>query len=140
MATRWRRTFAGRRNWLYGYDGDNAINNGGGRGFNTTIDFSISRTRREAGQNRTIPQKNVRLQADFSPTAFWSVSYSTQYDLTDHRFVSHNLNLERVLHEWRARFSFSREPAGNFAFIFSVYLSDLQDIKFDYNQSSIGRR
>lgn len=132
--------FARRRNSLYGYDGDNAINNGGGRAFNTTIDFSISRTRREAGQNRTIPQKNVRLQADFSPTAFWSVSYSTQYDLTDHRFVSHNLNLERVLHEWRARFSFSREPAGNFAFIFSVYLSDLQDIKFDYNQSSIGRR
>lgn len=132
--------FSRRRNTLYGYGGDNGLNGGGGgRAFTATIDFSLARTRREAGQSPVTPQKNIRFQTDFSPTAFWSLSYSTQYDVTDHKFVSHNLNLERVLHEWRARFSFSRAPQGNFAFTFSVYLSDLQDIKFDYNQQSIER-
>jgi hypothetical protein len=47
------------------------------------------------------------------------------------------VRLERVLHEWRAGFNFVRNPNGNFAFFFSVYLSDLPDIKFDYNQTSI---
>ena len=49
------------------------------------------------------------------------------------------MRLERVLHEWRAGFNFLRAPNGNFAFYFSVYLSDLPDIKFDYNQTSIER-
>ena len=46
------------------------------------------------------------------------------------------LGLERELHEWRAGFNFVRNPNGNFAFYFSIYLSDLPDLKFDYDQTT----
>jgi hypothetical protein len=46
------------------------------------------------------------------------------------------VRLERELHEWRAGFNFVRNANGNFAFYFSIYLTDLPDLKFDYNQAT----
>ncbi len=46
------------------------------------------------------------------------------------------VRLERDLHEWRAGFNFSRNPNGNFAFYFSIYLTDLPELKFDYDQTT----
>jgi hypothetical protein len=83
--------------------------------------------------------QSLGLSTSFAPTPFWTVSWSTQYNITQSKFESHVVRLERVLHEWRAGFNFVRNPNGNFAFFFSVYLSDLPDIKFDYNQTSIER-
>ena len=49
------------------------------------------------------------------------------------------VRLERDLHKWRARFEFIRNPNGNFAFYFSIFLTSLPDIKIDYDQSTITR-
>jgi hypothetical protein len=49
------------------------------------------------------------------------------------------VRLERELHEWRAAFNFTRNPNGNFAFFFTIYLTDLPELKFDYDQTTIER-
>jgi len=46
------------------------------------------------------------------------------------------VRLERDLHEWRAGFNFVRNPTGTFAIYFSIYLTDLPDLKFDYDQTT----
>ena len=49
------------------------------------------------------------------------------------------VRLERELHDWRAGFNFVRNANGNFAFYFSIYLVDLPELKFDYNQATFER-
>ena len=111
--------------------------------FTANFNYSLSRQRPirnpPAGTIPPKAQQSLGFSTAFAPTAFWSVSWSTQYNITDRKFESQQVRLERVLHEWRAGFNFLRAPNGNFAFYFSVYLSDLPDIKFDYNQTSIER-
>jgi len=111
------------------------------RRFTANFNYSLSRERpvqgATGGPRRN--QQSLGFSTAFAPTPFWSVSWSTQYNITDSKFESQTVRLERVLHEWRAGFNFVRNPNGNFAFFFSVYLSDLPDIKFDYNQTSIER-
>lgn len=103
--------------------------------FTANFNYSLSRQRTDRGNER----QSLGFSTSFAPTPFWSVSWSSQYNITDGEFESQTVRLERVLHEWRAGFNFVRNPNGNFAFFFSVYLSDLPDIKFDYNQTSIER-
>jgi hypothetical protein len=74
----------------------------------------------------------------FSPTPLWAVSWQTQYNLTDKRFESHVVRLERDLHDWRAAFNFVRNANGNVAVYFSVYLINLPELKLDFNQSTLG--
>jgi hypothetical protein len=52
------------------------------------------------------------------------------------RFGQHYLRFERNLHEWHASFAFARSPNGNVAFNFYISLTDLPDIKFDYDQQT----
>ncbi len=74
----------------------------------------------------------------FSPTPFWTVSWNTQYDATLHQFASQDIELQRDLHDWRATFHFVKNPNGNFALFFSIYLINLPNvIKADYRQSSV---
>ena len=80
--------------------------------------------------------QSLGLSTSFSPTPFWSLSWSTQYNITDNEFESHVVRLERDLHEWRAGFNFIKNANGNFAFYFSIYLTDLPDLKFDYDQTT----
>lgn len=82
---------------------------------------------------------NLGLSLSFAPTRFWLVSWQTQYNFTDRKFESQNLRLQRDLHDWRASFNFLKSPNGNFALYFSVYLLNLPDIKFDYNQTTLER-
>ena len=56
---------------------------------------------------------------------------------TPEQFESQQIQLTRDLHEWRAAFNFLKTPNGNFAFYFSVFLTDLPALKFDYNQTTI---
>jgi len=84
-------------------------------------------------------QQNLGFRTSFSPTPFWTVSWNTQYNITDSRFESQVVRLDRDLHKWRARFEFIRNPNGNFAFYFSIFLISLPDIKIDYDQSTITR-
>jgi hypothetical protein len=46
------------------------------------------------------------------------LSWSSQFNITDSKFESQVVRLERQLHEWR------------------IYLTDLPDLKFDYNQTT----
>ena len=113
----------------------------GGRPFQASIQVNMSRSRPATGlDGEPIPSTNrssVNLSTSFSPTRFWGVSWSTQYNATLGQFESQQIQLTRDLHEWRAAFNFQKTPNGNFAFYFSVFLSDLPALKFDYNQTTI---
>jgi hypothetical protein len=84
-------------------------------------------------------QQNIGFSTAFSPTPLWSLSWSAQYNVTDSKFESQVIRLERDLHEWRASFNFVRNANGNVAFFFSIYLTALPDLKFDYDQTTIRR-
>jgi hypothetical protein len=114
-----------------------------GRGrqpFNATVNVSISRARpvrlADGTLQETPSQSSVNLSTTFSPTQFWGVSWATNYNAALSRFESHQISLARDLHDWRATFNFMRNVNGNFAFYFAVFLVDLPDIKFDYNQAT----
>lgn len=121
----------------YGFAG------GGGRGFSLNVRFSSSRTRAApvgAGSGGLQGgRQQMSLNMTFSPTAHWSASWNTLYDLDTRRFGQHFVRLERDLHRWHASFAFSRTASGNFAFNFYVALLDEPDIKFDYDQQSYVR-
>jgi hypothetical protein len=121
----------------------NFYNNGqvpfsGGRSFSANFDYTVSRSRpipNEVQRN----EQNLRFNTSFSPTPFWSLSWGSLYNITDSKFESQSVRLERELHEWRAGFNFLRNANGNFAFYFSIYLTDLPDLKFDYDQTTFER-
>ncbi|MGH7593093.1 MAG: hypothetical protein ACRELE_04475, partial [Gemmatimonadales bacterium] len=84
-----------------------------------------------------VPQSSLGLTMSFSPTAFWTVSWNTLYDITKGSFEQQQIQLQRDLHDWRASFNFVKNVNGNFALYFSVFLLNLPDIKFDYNQTTL---
>ncbi len=108
------------------------------RPFSANFNFTLSRARPIPGATFTAPDRqNLGFSTSFSPTPFWGVSWSTQYNITDGKFESQIVRLERDLHDWRARFEFIRNANGNFAFFFSIFLTSLPDLKFDYDQRTI---
>jgi Tat protein translocase TatC len=107
--------------------------------FQIRVSYTLSRTRPIEGATPGPARKDVRFSTGFSPTRYWVLSWDAQYNLTDKRFESHQVRLQRDLHEWRAAFNFTRNANGNFAVFFSVYLTDLPELKFDYNQSTFDR-
>jgi hypothetical protein len=82
-------------------------------------------------------QSQLGISMNFAPTSFWSVSWNTLYDISHGTFESQNIVLQRDLHDWRAQFTFTKNTNGNFALYFSVFLLNLPDIKFDYNQTTL---
>lgn len=107
-----------------------------GRAFTAAFNYSLSRPRPDPDRPGQQDAQNLGFSTSFSPTPFWALSWSTQYNITDNEFESHVVRLERDLHEWRAGFNFIRNANGNFAFYFSIYLTDLPDLKFDYDQTT----
>jgi hypothetical protein len=81
-------------------------------------------------------QQSLLFSTGFSATPFWSLSMSSMYNITGNRIESLTIRLQRDLHEWRASFDFLRNANGNFAFYFSIALTDLPELKFDYNQTT----
>ncbi|MEP6745248.1 MAG: hypothetical protein ABJB33_07095, partial [Gemmatimonadota bacterium] len=120
------------------FGSNDQIERSGRQAFQSSFNFSLSRQRPEV-EDRLPDQVSLGLTTSFSPTAFWSVNWSTQYNFTDARFESQIVRLERDLHEWRASFNFLRNPNGNFAFFFNIALLDLPAVKFDYNQTTLQR-
>jgi sec-independent protein translocase protein TatC len=107
-----------------------------GRAFTASFNYSLNRRRPEPGVVEVPDEQSLGFSTSFSPTPFWSLSWNTQYNITDNEFESHVVRLERDLHEWRAGFNFVKNANGNFAFYFSIYLTDLPDLKFDYDQTT----
>jgi len=118
-----------------------------GRAFTASFNYQLSRTRTPFGINPStgepyapVPDRqSLAFSTNFSPTPFWSLSWNTQYNITDGKFEGQNVRLERELHEWRAAFSYAKNPSGSFAFYFTIYLTDLPELKFDYDQTTIER-
>jgi sec-independent protein translocase protein TatC len=111
----------------------------GQRGFTSSFSYTLQRIRQDGlppGAPRQPDRQNLQFSAAFSPTAFWAASVTGQYNLTDTQFESIRVQLERDLHEWRAAFSFTRNANGNVAFFFSVFLTDLPDLRWDYQQTT----
>jgi hypothetical protein len=108
--------------------------------FSASISYDESRQRpvEAATGPTTEPARNLGLGLSFSPARNWSVSWTTRYDITAKEFGSHNLRLERDLHRWRATFQFVQAPNGNFAFNFFISLLDQPDIRFQYDQQTVG--
>jgi Tat protein translocase TatC len=109
----------------------------GARGFNAAVNYTLSRQRPTPAQPDPPTQSNISLNTGFAPTRLWQVNWTTQYNGAEKRFEAHQLSLVRDLHDWRATFSFTRAPNGNFAFSFLITLIDLPDIRFDYRQTTI---
>jgi sec-independent protein translocase protein TatC len=126
----------GRRNRGSFYNTGQVPFSAGGRTFTANFNYTLSRTRPIPGAEPPRDQQNLGFSTSFSPTPFWSLSWSSQYNITDSKFESQVVRLERELHEWRAGFNFVRNANGNFAFYFSIYLTDLPDLKFDYDQAT----
>jgi Tat protein translocase TatC len=108
----------------------------GGPGFSANFNYSLSRVRDVPGIPSRTDQQSLGFSSNFSPTPFWSLSWSSQYNITDGKFESQVVRLERELHDWRAGFNFVRNANGNFAFYFSIYLVALPELKFDYDQTT----
>lgn len=116
-------------------DNGNTYNPTGDRRFTANFNYSLARDRTRVQPD----QQSLGFATSFSPTPFWTVAWSSQYNITLNKFESTNVALERNLHEWKAAFTFIKNANGNFAFYFSIYLQDLPEIKADYNQTTLER-
>ncbi len=85
---------------------------------------------------RIPPQTSINWRTSFDLTSKWSASWSTSYDAVRKEFASHQVTLQRDLHDWRAMFGFTQAPNGNFAFTFYVALKAEPDLKFNYDRTS----
>jgi Tat protein translocase TatC len=85
---------------------------------------------------RTRPRQNLGSDVSFHLTPKWSGSWTTNYDLQAKKFGSQTMTLQRELHDWRAIFSFSQAPNGNFAFTFFIALTAEPDLKFNYDKQT----
>ena len=105
-----------------------AANSNGGTG--------ITRTTAGAPFIRTPPRDNLQSQMSFHLTPKWSGSWSTNYDFQAKKFGSHQVSLQRALHDWRAIFAFTQAQNGNFAFNFFIALNAEPDLKFNYDKQT----
>lgn len=96
----------------------------------------ITRTTAGGPFIRTPPRDNVQSQMTFHLTPKWSGSWFTNYDFQAKKFGSHQVSLQRELHDWRAIFAFTQAPNGNFAFNFFIALNAEPALKFDYDKQT----
>jgi len=96
----------------------------------------ITRTTAGAPFIRTPPRNNLASQMSFHLTPKWSGSWGTNYDFQAKKFGSHQVSLQRALHDWKAIFAFTQAPNGNFAFNFFIALNAEPDLKFNYDKQT----
>lgn len=102
-------------------------------GWTANLSYSLQRPRDPTRLSSQMLSGNVRLQ----PTANWSMSWRTAYDLEARAFNDHSIRLTRDLHRWEANFDFLQTATGNWTFRFEVSLLDNRDLKFDYKQRNL---
>ena len=85
---------------------------------------------------RSPARSSLSSSLQFPLTVNWAAGWTTSYDFQRAQFASHQVSLQRDLHDWRATFAFTQAPNGNFAFTFFIALKAQQDIKFDFNRQS----
>jgi lipopolysaccharide transport LptD-like protein len=112
---------------------------GGGRAFSLSASYSSTRVRDDTASGPVPGRRQLNMTLNFSPTAKWTASWDTAYDLETGRFGRHFLRFERDLYRWHASFSFVRSANGNVSFNFNIALLDQPEIKFDYDQQTFSR-
>jgi hypothetical protein len=85
---------------------------------------------------RVPPVTSLGSNVNFHLTPKWAASWRTTYDFVAGSFATHEVSLQRDLHDWRAVFAFTQSPNGNFAFNFFIALKAQPDLKFDYNRAT----
>jgi lipopolysaccharide transport LptD-like protein len=106
---------------------------------NPTADDTLPRVTPDAPIVVMPTQTSLTSNLSFALTPKWAASWNTSYDFVEHEFASHIVSLQRDLHDWRAVFSFTQSPNGNFAFTFFIALKAQPDLKFDYSRASYRR-
>jgi hypothetical protein len=84
------------------------------------------------------PTQSVQSNLTFNVTPNWSAQWQTSYDIVNKSFASHNVGLQRQLHDWTTTFSFTQTPNGSFSFAFFIALKAQPSLKFDYNRATYG--
>lgn len=84
---------------------------------------------------RVPPQMSINWRTSFDLTPKWAAQWTTSYDAVRHEFASHQVTLQRDLHDWRAIFGFTQAPNGNFSFTFFVELKAEPTFKFNYDRA-----
>ncbi len=82
------------------------------------------------------PTASLGSSIQFPLTDKWSAAWRTSYNFEQHQFASQDVQLIRELHDWRAIFSFTQSPNGNFSFAFQIALTAEPDLKFNYNRGT----
>ena len=82
------------------------------------------------------PTSSLGSSIQFPLTDMWSAAWRTTYNFQQHQFASQDVQLVRQLHDWRATFSFTQSPNGNFSFSFQIALIAEPDLKFNYNRGT----
>lgn len=85
---------------------------------------------------RVPARSNLRSNVGFNITPKWSATWGTTYDFQEKQFASHDVTLQRELHDWRSVFGFTRAPNGNFAFSFFIALNAQPDLKFNFDRQT----
>ena len=101
-----------------------------------TLDQPISNTSAGGPTYVNPPTSSVGSSIEFPLTEKWSAAWRTTYNFVQHQFASQDVQLVRDLHDWRAIFSFTQSPNGNFAFSFQIALKAEPDLKFAYNRGT----
>lgn len=80
------------------------------------------------------PTETLNANTTFHITPKWSANWGTMYDMVHNQFGYNQVTLQRDLHDWRAIFSFSQSPNGNFYFSFFIANKAQPDLKFNYDK------
>ncbi len=97
-------------------------------GFDYRYTFSSTRVAKDLFQDQI--SHSTSITATFQPTVNWEMSYSTQYDYNEGKFVTHRFTFNRTLHCWQLDFTWT--PTGPAAgWSFAIYVRDLPDIKLN---------
>jgi len=101
-----------------------------------TLDSPIPNTSAGGPVYLNPPTSSLGSSIQFPLTEKWSAAWRTTYNIVQHRFSSQDVQVVRDLHDWRAIFSFTQSPNGNFAFSFQIALKAEPDMKFNYNRGT----
>ena len=97
-------------------------------GFDYRYTFSSTRVAKDLFRDQI--SHSTSITATFQPTVNWEMSYSTQYDYNEGKFVTHRFTFNRTLHCWQLDFTWT--PTGPAAgWSFAIYVRDLPDIKLN---------
>lgn len=83
---------------------------------------------------RIPPRETLQWDMNFHVTPRWAAQWRTTYDFRAREFASHQVTLQRELHDWRSNFAFTKAPNGNFSFMFYISMIAQPDVKFNYDR------